>query len=147
MDPSIWGACLWKAIHFIAIGYPKDPTFQDISAYKEFFENLWKVLPCHSCSVNYRRHLQEIPLDNYLTNNHKLFEWTFLIHNKVNEELNKPMWKLQDAIEYYRNVLYGKSNKQQDNSNVFLIIVLLIAVCFGIYYFFKQDKFDFLFKN
>jgi GTP-sensing pleiotropic transcriptional regulator CodY len=139
MDPSIWGACLWKALHFIAIGYPKDPTFQDVTAYKEFFENLWKVLPCNSCSVNYRRHLKEIPLENYLLNNHKLFEWTFLIHNKVNEELNKPLMKWSDAVAYYRSILYGsKSINNENTTNTLLVIVLIVAVGFGIYYFMKQ---------
>lgn len=141
MDPSIWGACLWKALHFIAIGYPKDPTFQDVTAYKEFFENLWKVLPCSSCSVNYRRHLKEIPLDGYLINNHKLFEWTFLVHNKVNEELKKPMFNWNEAVGHYRAILSG-SNKKQENmtSNTLVIIIMAIAVCFGIYYFLKQSK-------
>lgn len=140
MDPSIWGACLWKALHFIAIGYPKDPTFQDVTAYKEFFENLWKVLPCNSCSVNYRRHLKEIPLDGYLINNHKLFEWTFLIHNKVNEELKKPLLKWSEAVSHYRAILNGSQKQQDVTSNTLMIIVLAIAVCFGIYYFLKQNK-------
>lgn len=140
MDPSIWGACLWKALHFIAIGYPKDPTFQDVTAYKEFFENLWKVLPCNSCSINYRRHLKEIPLDSYLLNNHKLFEWTFLIHNKVNEELKKPLLQWSEAVSHYRAILNGSKKQQDVTSNTLMIIVLVIAVCFGIYYFLKQNK-------
>lgn len=141
MDPSIWGACLWKALHFIAIGYPKDPTFQDVTAYKEFFENLWKVLPCNSCSVNYRRHLKEIPLDGYLLNNHKLFEWTYLIHNKVNEELNKPLMKWKDAVNHYRSILYGTKGKNDESmTNTLFIIMLIVAVGFGIYYFLKQNK-------
>lgn len=138
MDPILWGAHLWQAVHFIAIGYPKQPTTNDISAYKEFFENLWKVLPCNSCSVNYRRHLQEIPLDGYLTNNHKLFEWTFLMHNKVNEELNKPLWNLGDAVQHYRSVLYGDA-KKNDNS-VPLYIMLILAITAGVFYLWQSRR-------
>ena len=110
MDPSKWGSCLWKTIHVIAIGYPKNPTSQQRMAYREFYENFWRVLPCYACSINYQRHLQEIPLEPYLVNNSKLFEWTVELHNVVNKELGKKIMTLEDAREFYKKMLHDKIN-------------------------------------
>jgi len=101
-SPEIWGPYLWKSIHFIALGYPKNPCIQDKLDFKEFFINLHKVIPCFSCAKNYKRHLDELPpIDNYLKSNMTLFEWTWMLHNIVNKELGKRELSFKDAIKLY----------------------------------------------
>lgn len=102
---DVWGPALWRAIHFIALGYPAVPTEADAAAYRAFFEGLDRVIPCEVCAVNYRRHLQELPIDGYLLGSARgegspsLFEWTVLLHNIVDRELGKPShdWTPQAA--------------------------------------------------
>jgi len=90
-QPAVWGPSLWRAIHLVALGYPSDPSEEDVRAYGSFFEEaLPAVLPCAKCIVNYRRHLLELPVSPYLVGgDRRLFEWTVKMHNIVNKELGK----------------------------------------------------------
>ena len=88
LSPEIWGPSTWRAIHYVALGYPSAPSEDDVAAYGAFFGSLQRVLPCESCANNYRRHLRELPIEPYLRSG-RLFEWTVLLHNLVNRELGK----------------------------------------------------------
>ena len=101
MLPDIWGKHMWFSIHFIAQDYPLEPSQDDVISYKNFFENLWKVLPCYKCGVNYKRHLKELPIDQYLESRELLFAWTVELHNIVNAELGKPRMTLDEAKKKY----------------------------------------------
>jgi hypothetical protein len=104
---DVWGPALWRAIHFIALGYPSVPTEADAVSYRAFFESLDKVIPCAVCASNYRRHMDEIPIDGYLlgvgrgSGGKTLFEWTVELHNVVDRELGKagPDWTPARAKE------------------------------------------------
>lgn len=112
MQPSAWGPSLWRSIHYIALGYP-DAELANApmvrAQYREFYTNLWMVIPCLKCSLNYKRHLQELPIDGYLDSSAKLFEWTVLLHNIVNIELSKPTMDLAIAKELYMGVPAGSA--------------------------------------
>jgi hypothetical protein len=101
LNPKVWGASLWAALHFVALGYPESPSEDDVAAYRAFFSALDKVIPCGSCSDNYRRHLTELSIEPYLISGGegRLFEWTVLLHNLVNKELEKPRsdWTPEEA--------------------------------------------------
>lgn len=101
MLPDIWGKHMWFSIHFVAQDYPLEPSQEDVTSYKVFFENLWKVLPCYKCGVNYKRHLKELPIDPYLESRESLFAWTVELHNIVNSELGKPLMTLDEAKAKY----------------------------------------------
>jgi hypothetical protein len=107
MVPDIWGRFLWYSIHFIAMDYPEDPSEEDRRSYKEFFENLWKVIPCYKCGVNYKRHLLELPVvsntGDFLRSKEALFTWTVELHNIVNTELGKPTMSVGEAKAMYSN--------------------------------------------
>lgn len=111
MEPSIWGKYLWTSIHFIALGYPDKPTAEDVANYKAFYTNFWKVLPCYKCSKNYQRHLEELPIDPYMTDNMSLFEWTVLLHNIVNKELGKREWTVEEARQRFRSMVQGGNDE------------------------------------
>lgn len=102
MSPDVWGPYIWFALHFIALAYPQDPTTDDVVTYKYFFENFWRVLPCHKCSLNYQRHLHELPLtETDLACPDALFAWTVALHNIVNKEKNKATWTVEQAKAFY----------------------------------------------
>jgi hypothetical protein len=106
MHPSVWGKYFWNTIHLAALGYPDNPTFEDKTAYKEFYASIGKVLPCVKCKANYARHFAELPIDPYLTGGkRKLFEWTVYFHNTVNKELGKPQWNVSFAWEHYKKMV------------------------------------------
>jgi hypothetical protein len=125
MDKNIWGKHFWFTIHYAALGYPKDASTEDKKNYKNFYEIISKVLPCDYCSSHYEELLKEIPVDNFLDNRDKLFEWTVIIHNRVNRDLKKPEWELEDAKNFY--VLnHGPKNIKNYHSNKIIIFISII---------------------
>jgi hypothetical protein len=139
MQPEIWGPHLWRSIHYIALGYPQQPTPEDVQNYYILFFNLWKVIPCYKCSVNYKRHLDELPIDSFLSTRIKLFEWTVSLHNIVNKELGKKQISLDDAKELYinNNHIYSK---ETNNHYVYYSVLLLIIIALLTYIIYKRCK-------
>eukprot|EP00798_Chlamydomonas_sp_ICE-L_P000705 gene705-biopygen448 len=61
IPPSVWGPPLWKSIHYVALGYPANPTPEERRVYNTFFDQILEhLIPCHVCSENYHRHLVEL---------------------------------------------------------------------------------------
>lgn len=124
MKPELWGQYLWKSIHFIALGYPDNPSEQELQAYKYFYSNLWQVIPCLKCANNYKRHLEELPIDDFLTSKKDLFEWTVNLHNIVNKELGKPIMSKEIAF-----ALYTMPTKNF-NITTWSVVLFIVAIIF-----------------
>lgn len=97
MKKNQWGPVVWYTIHAIALGYPEKPTPEDKENYKRFYQALGHVLPCSKCCKNYRQHLNELPVDLFLSDRKALFKWTVALHNVVNKELGKPQYSEEFA--------------------------------------------------
>ena len=99
-DPSTWGPSVWRAIHFIALGCPAEPSVAEAAAYGAFFRSLGAVIPCGTCADNYKRHLAELPMEPYVSSG-RLFEWTVLLHNIVDRETGKreAAWTVEAAYQ------------------------------------------------
>lgn len=82
---DFWGPKLWETIHIFAITYTPAKSVE----FKQFINNLTVLLPCDECRLHLKSNLKKIPVDDYLTNNHQLFLWTYLLHDLVNQQLNK----------------------------------------------------------
>jgi len=126
-----WAHATWSSMHYIALGYPEHPTAQDRLNYKLFFQSLGAVLPCKKCSNNYETHLLELPIDAYLINGDKLFEWTIKVHNIVNKENGKPEWTVERAKNHYLH----SDKYSYDLSHIIYVVMLLLLIiaCFMIW--------------
>jgi hypothetical protein len=114
ITPDVWGPVGWKFIHFIALAYPQNPTVEQKANYKTFFESIQNVLPCIICSNNYKKHLEELPLnDEILASKESLLRWSIDMHNKVNIQNNKPALSYDDAI----NLMLSNFNDNNDTNN------------------------------
>jgi hypothetical protein len=124
-----WYHCTWSTIHHLALGYPEFPSPEEKTNYRAFFQALGPVLPCKKCSINYQRHLLELPIEPYLTNTNTLFEWTVKLHNIVNRENHKPEWTVEQARAHYLN-----QHKPNNQWNIVAVItaVFLVIMCFAI---------------
>lgn len=117
MRTEVWGKHLWYSIHLIALSYPADPTNEEKRYYQSFFENLHQVLPCYKCSINYLKHLNQIPVtSSVLENTDTLFRWTIDMHNLVNSDLSKRQWNYDEASRFYRN-FEMRSNSGENTGN------------------------------
>jgi len=101
LSPVVWGPFFWHTIHIAALGYPKEPTYTEKRAAKEFFESLQFLIPCSVCREHYSKHLKEHPLTTFLDRRADLFRWTIDIHNEVNKALKKPTRTEQEVLNYY----------------------------------------------
>lgn len=126
MDPNQWGKYLWKSIHLIALGYPEVPNDVDKNVYSNYYTSLWKILPCFKCSINYKRHLIELPIESYLDSKKSLFEWTVKLHNIVNKELGKPEFTVAEAMHVINTGL--DIDKPTKDWKIAIIVILCIVI-------------------
>lgn len=101
IPPTTWGPFFWHTIHLVALGYPKEPTYAEKRAAKEFYESLVHLIPCPICKLHYAEHLKELPISASLDNREDLFRWTVTIHNKVNKDLGKPEYTEGESLQFY----------------------------------------------
>ena len=100
IGPETWGPHIWKALHYISIGYPENPTEEQKQKYKTFYLLLKDVLPCQLCRDHYSENLKRAPLtDEILSDREKLIRWVIDIHNVVNEMNKKDIMRYQEARE------------------------------------------------
>lgn len=102
MDPRVWGPHMWRAYHYVALGFPENPSPQDRQRYKQWYTTLHHVLPCNHCAEHYAQHIRQNPIDDFLDSPRRLFEWTVNVHNVVNMTLGKRIQlSVEDAIALY----------------------------------------------
>jgi hypothetical protein len=100
----------------MSFNYPLEPNNEDKESYKRFFINLQDVIPCSVCKKNYKRHLKEHPINNFLNNRKDLVYWVIDMHNMVNGEIGKKILSYDVVIKKYENV-YGKKIKLESDNN------------------------------
>lgn len=122
--PYLWGKHGWIFFSHVALSYPKNPTMEEKQAYKNFFMSIQDILPCEKCSVNYKKHIVEIPIDKYLENKDTLFSWVIKMENKVNEINNKP---LLDEQEIKEKLMFPQLLSRK------MKLIIFLTTCVGIY--------------
>ena len=165
MDPTVWGKYQWTAIHFTALGYPKNPTENQKKVFFTYFNKILpEILPCFKCREHLKKTLkEEHPItDKDLVDADTLFAWTVALHNVVNKRLNKPEITLAEAknIYMYRDNLHEAlcnkvspgslthvtttEPKQESNTSasyvpwlivLFVLVALLVCVLMYVYKF------------
>lgn len=136
MDSKIWGPKAWFFLHAITLNYPINPSNVDKENYKNFFISLGNVLPCEICQVNYKNHLEELCINDYLNTRKDLVNWFIKIHNLVNKELNKPILQPKIALNKLKDL------DVYNNCCIFyiIIIILIIIIIILLYNFLPQTK-------
>lgn len=147
-DPATWGPSMWRFLHCAALAYPSKGDESSAAAFRRFVDALGDVLPCPTCAHNYRRHLQELPVDPFLAGRAALFEWTVQLHNLVNVESgggggsgsknmrgpghhNKPLLSAHQALHH---LLLHRSKNKSSFSSKFAAVMSnpLILACSGL---------------
>lgn len=105
INPSIWGPSGWIFLENVAKGFPKNPTIIEKHNYKVFFTSLTNILPCSTCRQNYKKHLRNYPLKDYLKNSNTLLKWVNLIKTKTKE-------KIKQQIKAQKSSLLNSTNER-----------------------------------
>lgn len=141
MNPRIWGKSAWDFLYNVAYVYSGEDDLTR-SEYRNFYQSLGGVLPCRMCRDNFKEHVQEIPIDDYLSDNKKLIEWLTKIENKVSE---KSGGKKVDPIQKF-NEIYIKCNPMWYSKIFFLyekykdLIILILISGILMYFLFLKNK-------
>ena len=137
VDPSDFGPHLWKSIHYMAIGAPKQFNDNDKHNYKQFFKNLGNWIPCEVCSQHYKENFTKINIDDYLKTNITLFQYTHQLHNNVNKILGKRIMPYEEAYKIYST---PKSSHTSCLKNwiIFILLVIIIAMLLYLTYTIKR---------
>jgi hypothetical protein len=108
MNQNIWGPHLWFSLHTMSFNYPLKPSDEEKKNYLNFFINLQEVIPCSVCKKNYKRHLIEHPVKDYLDTRKSLVYWVIDMHNMVNAEIGKKILSYDIVLKKYENVYKKK---------------------------------------
>jgi hypothetical protein len=141
LDPKIWGPKFWFFLHTISLYYPNYPNAITKKKYYEFIQNLPMFLPVEEISSKFSKLLDKYPIQPYLDNKKSFIKWVWFIHNKINEQLEKPVISLNDFyIKYYENYK-SKNTKLIEYYKIrqkLIYLSIIIFICFLIYYLYDK---------
>ena len=126
--PLGWGKPFWLTIHYVALGYPDDPTPSERAAYKAFFHGIPGVLPCSKCRPHFSEVIARIPIEPYLSDSKALFTWTVLVHNEVNRSVGKPTWDVEHARATFLTGHMDGDAKKADASPTLRRFAILVGI-------------------
>lgn len=132
LNPEIWGNSFWETIHFVAFGYPENPSKEDKEVYTNFYDNLMKVLPCDTCSRSAMKKFMQENLEYIFSSRDRLIEWTHSFHNHVNEKLNKDHLPFDDFKDIY-NKKFIENKSVNEPSFLFHNIIIIMLILFILY--------------
>jgi hypothetical protein len=96
---NFWGPPEWASMHSKAAAF--DGSAEQKKYFKQYIISLTYILPCGECRQHLKANLEAIKIDDYFTNNHSLFLWTYLLHNTVNTQLGKKSPPFDVVKRYY----------------------------------------------
>jgi len=141
LDSKVWGPPMWFFLHTSAINYPLHPNAVTKKRFYDFFQNLHLFIPIEPMASNFSKLLDEYPIAPYLDNRDSLVKWVWFIHNKINQQLEKPQISLN---EFYRRYYESYKPKNQKIAEFYKIrekIIYTSIVCIivgAIYYLYDK---------
>ena len=141
MDPKVWGPHYWFFLHTIAFTYPKQPKVVIKKKYYELIQNLPLFIPTESASSNFEKLLNLYPVTPYLDTKDTFIRWTHFIHNKINEQLEKPSISLSKFYEYYYSKYKPNNLKLREHYKMIskiIYITVIIGLMIVIYFLYHK---------
>jgi len=109
---NFWGPHAWEFLFStIAGAYPVrvDPKNKDhvktVKAFINMMKSLQYTMPCIWCRDSHKKHMREIPIEQYTGSRREMMKWLYLIHDSVN---NKLIRQEQQCFERNKTLLIEK---------------------------------------
>ena len=147
MSKAVWGPATWKLLHCMVLKANDTidtPTFIDL---KNMIMRIVSNLPCPYCTAHA---LTLIASSNYksIQNIADLRLFIFQFHNKVNQQVNKPLITYDDHIAIYCNLSLPSVlqhflmvyQKQSAGINMMLYGFHRKQMLIDVYNFFKRNN-------
>lgn len=122
-----WGPSGWFFMFSCIIGgYPpeidlKNKEHQKIKKhFKNMLTSLGYTMPCVYCRNSFQHFLKELPIEPFLIGRLKLFEWLYLIRNKVNEKLiSQELQCYNDEKKRLKKIYHASKRTPQDKQKYY----------------------------
>ena len=141
LDPKVWGPHYWFFLHTIAMSYPQFPNVVTKKKYYEFIQNLPLFIPVEEISGKFTKLLDQYPVSPYLDSRDTFVRWTYFIHNKINEYLEKPKISLNqfyvNYYEHYKPKIVKQAEYYRWREKV-IYSAIVISLLFGVYYLYDK---------
>ena len=134
IKPSIWGKSGWIFLFSIALTY----NTKNREAYEKFFISIQDVLPCYSCNVNYKQHLNELSEDVF-DSKENLLNWLLKIRNDIAIKKHQKIMSMDDVI----NEIYNNNNNNTcmniNNKLIWLVYFTIIILLLLLLYYINKN--------
>lgn len=124
-EPSIWGPYAWTFLHTIAMSYPVNPSQEERNNMRRFLESLGEVLPCESCSNNYKNYIKKVNID--VSNRENLVKWMQALQNDVRIRNKKRPFSPNEFMDYYKS-LYAEKKEGNITQSLLKVVVLISVI-------------------
>ena len=137
LDPSIWGPHYWFFLHTISMTYPLRPNSGTKKKYYELITNMPTFIPVEQIANEFSKLLDLYPITPYLDTRESFIRWTWFIHNKINQKLDKPQITLNDFYVKYYEAYKPKNLKllEQYKIREKVIYAILVSSLIGTTYY------------
>lgn len=93
------GNAAWKLFHTILARYPVKPTQLEKTTLSQYIHLFAQVYPCGDCARHFQQLLEKYPPQ--VSSRQIAAMWGCMVHNKVNESLNKDIYDCMTILEDY----------------------------------------------
>lgn len=94
-----WTDPTWEHMHKVALAFDKAKNKRVRETFVDYVKAIHKVLLCPKCQMHFGLYIRDEPIVHG-----KYFEWTWKLHNLVNQRTRQPLLSLEKArAEYDRN--------------------------------------------
>lgn len=101
LDPAVWGPYFWFFLHTVALSYPLNANATTKRKYYTLVHDLCLFIPNDNIAKNFAKLLDECPVAPYLDTRENFVKWVHFIHNKINEQIEKPKIDLAEFYSQY----------------------------------------------
>jgi Erv1 / Alr family len=141
LDARVWGPHFWYFLHTASLCYPHHPSPSDKRQYYNLIQNLPLFMPSSDIGKSFGRLLDLYPVTPFLDTRESFVRWVHFIHNKVNQELDKPIISIEEFYKSYYDAYKPLRliSKEQKRINTILKHLLLCA-CLVVVIFYLNNK-------
>lgn len=131
---DVWGPNYWFFLMTMALSYPDHVNPVIKRKYYDFILNLPVFIPNHDIGNNFSKLLDKYPVSPYLDSRDSFVRWVVFIHNKINEQLGKPIITREEAIRrYFKQMAPIQIHKYEENEwKKYLIYTVLVTSLIGV---------------
>lgn len=113
LTKDVWGPYHWRMLHqtLLRVKTVQGVIPHELKKYaKAFVTCLGLLLPCPSCKSHAWEYFTTHSIDDWMTTNFHLFQWSVMFHNEVNQRLNdgtgtqKKVYTLDEAARLYLDI-------------------------------------------